>query len=47
MMYSRYFTEENKWYMNPIRKRKNYARFEEKFQVPIEEKESLIGKKSF
>lgn len=44
MMYSKYFPEDKKWYMNPIQKKRNYLRFEEKFQVPIEEKDSLIGK---
>ena len=44
MMYSRYFPEDNKWYVNPIQKKRNYLRFEEKFQVPIEKKDSLIGK---
>lgn len=45
MMYSQYFEEDGKWYTNPIKKKRQYAKFEEKFQIPFEKKEELIGKK--
>jgi len=45
MMYSQYFEEDGKWYTNPIKKKRQYAKFEDKFQVPFEKKGELIGKK--
>lgn len=45
MMYSQYFEDEGKWYTNPIKKKRQYAKFEDKFQVSFEKKEKLIGKK--
>lgn len=44
MTYSDYLEVRNEWFVNPQRKKKQYSRFEEKFQVPFEEAETLIGK---
>lgn len=35
----------NEFYQNPIKKKKQFANFEDKYGVPVEEKDKLIGKK--
>ena len=35
----------NDYYQNPIKRKKQFANFKEKFGVPVEEREKLIGKK--
>ena len=44
MMYAQYFEKENKWYTNPIKKKRQYAKFEDKFKISVEKKDELIGK---
>lgn len=38
-----YFKETKEWYQDPIKKNQQYAKFFEKFQVPVERKDELIG----
>ncbi len=35
----------NEFYQNPIKKKKQFANFQDKYGVPVEEKDKLIGKK--
>lgn len=44
MTYSEYIETLKKWYVNALKKAKQYAKFEEKFQIPIERKDELVGK---
>ncbi|MBW8384391.1 MAG: hypothetical protein K0M69_17955 [Youngiibacter sp.] len=43
MGYSDYIEAQKKWYVNPNKKAKQFAKFEEKFGVPVEKKDDLIG----
>ena len=43
LTYSEYLEDRKKWFVNPQKKAKKYAQFEEKFNRPMEEKEELIG----
>lgn len=44
MTYSDYVKARNEWFVNPQKKRKQYARFEKKFNVPFEQADELVGK---
>ncbi|AMP21444.1 hypothetical protein AZF37_09680 (plasmid) [endosymbiont 'TC1' of Trimyema compressum] len=44
MMYAQYMDEERKWYVNPVKKNRQYKKFKDKFKVPFEMKDELIGK---
>lgn len=35
----------NNFYLNPIQQRKQFKNFEQKFGVPVEDKDTLVGKK--
>lgn len=43
MTYSDYLEVRKEWFVNPQKKDKQFKKFEEKFGVPFEEAESLIG----
>lgn len=43
MTYSTYLEAKKQFIVDPIKKQKQYEKFESKFNKPIEEKESLIG----
>ena len=43
MTYSDYLEVRKEWFVNPQKKDKQYNKFKEKFGVPFEEAESLIG----
>ena len=45
MTYSEYMESLKKWFCNPQKKAKQYAKFEEKFGIPIERAQELVGKK--
>lgn len=45
MTYADYMESRNKWFVNPQKQQKQYERFEGKFGIPVEQCESLIGKK--
>ncbi|HDU1200506.1 TPA: hypothetical protein REU87_002916 [Listeria monocytogenes] len=44
MTYSDYMETMKKWFTNPQKQRKQYEKFEEKFEISIDNKEELIGK---
>lgn len=44
MGYSKYDETRKQWFVNPQKKQKQYKKFEEKFYVPIENKDELTGK---
>ena len=44
MQYSDYLEARNGWFINPLKKQKQYKKFEEKFNIPVNEMEQLIGK---
>lgn len=43
MSYANYMEESKTWFVDPIKKVKQYKKFEEKFGVPVEKKDELIG----
>ena len=43
MTFGTYFKETKEWYQDPVKKEAQYKRFEEKYQVPVERREELIG----
>jgi hypothetical protein len=44
MSYAEYMETRKTWFVNPLKRNKQYAKFEEKFLVPVERKEEIIGK---
>ena len=43
MSFGMFMKDTNTWYQDPIKKDSQYKKFEEKFHVPVEEKDALIG----
>jgi len=43
MTFGTYFKATKEWYQDPVKKEQQYKRFEEKFQVPVANKDALIG----
>lgn len=43
MTFGTYFQATKEWYQDPVKKETQYRRFEEKFHVPVERKDELIG----
>lgn len=43
MTFGTYFRETKEWYQDPVKKETMYQRFEEKYLVPVERKDELIG----
>lgn len=43
MGFGTYFKATKEWYQDPVKKEQQYRRFEEKFHVPVEEKDTLVG----
>ena len=43
MSYSIYLEDTKEWFQDPIKKEKKYADFEEKFHVPVERANDLVG----
>jgi len=44
MQYADYVEARKEWFINPIKQKKQYDKFEDKFQMPITEIENMIGK---
>lgn len=43
MTFGTYFKDTKEWYQDPVKKETMYQRFEEKYLVPVERKDELIG----
>lgn len=43
MSFGVYMKESKEWYQDPVKKESQYQRFLEKYHVPVEEKDKLIG----
>ena len=43
MTFGTYFQATKEWYQDPVKKEQQYKRFEDKFHVPVERKDELIG----
>lgn len=46
MTYADYLEVKKQWFTNPQKKAKQYAKFEDKFGIPVDEKEKLVGEKA-
>lgn len=44
MGYSTYMESRSEWFVNPVKRTKQYAKFNEKFHIAIHDKEQLVGK---
>lgn len=44
MQYADYLEARQEWFVNPTKKDKQFAKFEEKFQMPVDQIEAMIGK---
>jgi hypothetical protein len=44
MQYADYVEARKEWFINPIKQKKQYDKFENKFQMPVTEIENMIGK---
>ena len=44
MQYADYVEAKKEWFINPIKQKKQYEKFENKFQMPVTEVENMIGK---
>lgn len=43
MTYADYLEAKQQWFVNPLKKKKQFEKFEDKFGIPVDEKEKLIG----
>lgn len=44
MQYADYLEARQEWFINPVKRKKQYDKFQEKFQIPISNIEEMIGK---
>jgi hypothetical protein len=44
MQYADYLDARKEWFINPVKRKKQYDKFEEKFQMPVTDIEKMIGK---
>jgi hypothetical protein len=44
MQYANYLEARKEWFVDPIKRKKQYEKFETKFNMPVEELENMIGK---
>lgn len=44
MQYADYLEARKEWFINPLKREKQYKKFEEKFQIPIASIQEMIGK---
>jgi hypothetical protein len=44
MGYSTFMESRNEWFVNPVKRNKQYDKFKEKFAIAVEDKEQLVGK---
>ena len=47
MQYADYVEARKEWFINPIKQKKQYEKFESKFQMPVTDIENMIGKTVF
>lgn len=45
MQYADYLESRQEWFPNPTKRKKQYEKFEDKFQMPVEDIENMVGKK--
>ena len=45
MGYADYLESKKQWFINPIKRNKQYAKFEDKFGITIADKQNLVGQK--
>ena len=45
MQYADYLENKKQWFINPIKQRKQYDKFFDKYQLSIEDKDQLVGQK--
>lgn len=43
MTYGQYFEDTKQWFVDPIKKKKQFTRFADKFHVPVEQADTLVG----
>ena len=43
MTYADYLEAKKQWFVNPLKKKKQFEKFEDKFGITVDEKEKLIG----
>lgn len=43
MTFGTYFKATKEWYQDPVKKEQQYKRFEDKYHVPVERKDELVG----
>lgn len=46
MTYADYLEVKKQWFVNPQKQKKQYEKFEEKFGIPVDRKEELVGQKA-
>lgn len=46
MQYADYMEAKKQWFTNPIKRKKQYDKFEDKFGIKVEDREQLIGQKA-
>jgi hypothetical protein len=44
MQYADYLEARKEWHVNPLKRKKQYTKFEEKFHMPVTEIENMVGK---
>ncbi|WP_251033561.1 hypothetical protein [Bacillus sp. ISL-75] len=44
MQYADYLEARKEWFINPVKRKKQYDKFSEKFNMPVEEIENMVGK---
>ena len=44
MQYAEWLEARQEWFVNPVKRNKQYEKFEEKFQMPVAEIANMIGK---
>ncbi len=45
MQYADWLESRQEWFVNPVKKKKQFDKFAEKFNMPVEEIEAMVGKK--
>lgn len=46
MQYADYMEAKKQWFTNPIKRKKQYDKFEDKFGIKVEDREQLVGQKA-
>jgi hypothetical protein len=45
MQYADYLETKKQWFINPVKQKKQYEKFEDKFSISIEDKDELVGQR--